>query len=604
MATLAYKSPFVSASYVIAGQRCAETLLNCYCREVGISENSIRLCRMQDSTSWPLSIRSAFSKKEVLEILMERIDAKIIVAVEEDSPTANFIYTSSIYCKVTGQPWSQLDWRSLAQLIIQDLAIKHGQEFNAELLAQIEDSVNVTTAILEETREGALPLDPLLAYLSSEQSLIYGHPFHPAPKSRQGFNEVDLYNYSPEFGQGFSLHYFAVHKDFIYQRSTLDEACTDIIARQAPEGLIYGGEYYLVPSHPWQAKWLLDNPLVKSAIDQGKLKDLGVAGDKYFPTSSVRTLYQPGNPYFFKFSLHVRLTNCVRKNAVYELESALQVNQIMTSLIDELATKFPGVAILEEPAFLSVDLKDENAIANKEVTEGFGLILRKGFGQSNLKNGVTPLLAGSLFGNHSLGRSYLQQILSSLCSDDGKDYEQVMLRWFSSYVQQVMYPILECYFAYGVIFEPHLQNVVIGLSNHWPTQVFLRDFEGVKLLPEQYPEHKLSGISARARESLWYSAEQGWNRISYCLFVNNFCEAIHQLSFGNPQLEQLLWAEVRGHLEYFQMHYGTEQSKPRIDGLLNGEAFPTKANLSNRFMKQPDKVAGYMSLANPLGMHQ
>ena len=164
-----------------------------------------------------------------------------------------------------------------------------------------------------------------------------------------------------------------------------------------------------------------------------------------------------------------------------------------------------------------------------------------------------------------------------------------------------MYPILECYFAYGIVFEPHLQNVVIGLSNNKPTHVYLRDFEGVKLISELYPEDKLSGTGARTRESLWYTSEQGWNRVCYCMFVNNFCEAIHQISLGDARLERLLWQEVKHHLRHYQSCYGTALSKGRIDGLINGRTLPSKANLSNRFRMQADKLAGYMPLINPMG---
>lgn len=601
MTNPAYKFNPVSASYAVAGQRSSETLLNCYCREIGIPESNISVDPFLDSSNWPLSIRSALAKRKVLHVRIPRLESKIVVAVQCDSPTGNYIYLSAIYYKAAKQPWIQLNWQNLSQIIIQDLALKNDQPFNDDLFSQIEDSVNVTAAILEETTNTIFPSDPFQAYLSSEQSLIYGHPFHPAPKSRQGFDSDDLQRYSPEFGKGFPLHYFAVHQDLVWQQSTLSQTCTEIIAEQAPQRLTVGEDYLLIPAHPWQARWLLQSPLIKASIINGKIHDLGTHGKEYYPTSSVRTLYQPDNPYFYKFSLHVRLTNCVRKNAVYELESALQVNRIMSSLIAELTEQFPGVAILEEPAFLSVDLKDEDKDSNREITEGFGLILRGSFGAHNMQDGAVPLLAGALFGNHILGRAYVNRFLSNICARESISLESATEQWFSLYVQQVMYPVLQCYFAYGIVFEPHLQNVVIGLVNDWPSQVFLRDFEGVKLLPKYYPSEKLLGISQRAQESLWYEPELGWKRIAYCLFVNNFCEAIHQLSAGKLDLQQRLWAQLRHHLKLYQSKYGNQHSASLITAVLNGDPFPIKGNLSARFLKQADRAAGYINLANPLG---
>lgn len=594
-----HRSLAMSAAYCAASQRSLETLLNCYCREVAIPEGQVSVGPLFGHADWPLALRCALATGQALHILLPRLDSRVVVAVQDDSPTGNYRYLSAVYCKTAGQPWTLLDWRALAELVIRDLALKNDQPFNDELMAQIEDSVQVTTAILEAPWPNTIPSDPLAAYLDSEQSLTYGHPFHPAPKSRQGFSAEDLRRYSPELRGGFALHYFAVRRDLVHQQSTLGKECSALVADRAPAGLVADDDYLLVPAHPWQARWLLEKPLVAEAMRDGRMRHLGAQGDLYYPTSSVRTLYQPGNPYFYKFSLHVRLTNCVRKNAVYELEGALQVNRIMTRLIPELREQFPGTEIMEEPAFLSVDLKDGDAQRNREVTEGFGLILRRNFDAFNLLPGAYPLLAGALFGNHVLGQARLAALLRQIGERECMAPDAVAEEWFSRYVRQVMYPVLHCYFSHGVVFEPHLQNVVIGLRADWPAQAFLRDFEGVKLVPEHFPAEALAGISQRARQALWYDSEHGWKRIAYCLFVNHFCEAIHQLGAGKPALQKRLWAQVRRHLQRYQAEHGTRESALRIDAVLSGAPLPGKGNLCNRFLKQADRAADYVPFANP-----
>ncbi len=602
-----HQRPALSAAYCAAAQRSLETLLNCYCREVAIPEGQASVGPLFGHNDWPLALRCALASGHALHILLPRLDTRVVIAVRHDSPTGNYRYLSPLYGKSAGRGWAQLDWRALADLVIRDLAAKTGQPYNHELLAQVEDSVQVTAAILEAPWANAMPSDPLQAYLDSEQSLTYGHPFHPAPKSRQGFSAEDLRRYSPELRGGFQLHYFAVRRDAVCQQSTLSQACSDVLAAHAPRGLAVDDGYLLVPAHPWQARWLLDKPLIAAAMRDGRIRHLGAQGELFYPTSSVRTLYQPGNPYFYKFSLHVRLTNCVRKNAVYELEGALQVNRIMRRVLPELRKLFPGAAIMEEPAFLSVDLRQEGGAgddvhddaASREITEGFGLILRRGFDDGNLLAGATPLLAGALFGNHVLGEARLAALLRQLAQHEGLAPQAAMEAWFSRYVEQVLYPVLYCYFAHGVVFEPHLQNVVIGLAGHSPAQVFLRDFEGVKLVAERHPADTLPGISQRAREALWYGAEAGWNRIAYCLFVNNFCEAIHQLAAGQPAAERRLWYVVRHHLQRYQREYGCAASAQRIAAVLGGQPLPAKCNLSNRFLKQADRAAGYAPFANP-----
>ncbi|MFP5393605.1 MAG: IucA/IucC family protein [Gammaproteobacteria bacterium] len=592
----------MSAAHCAAGRRSLETLLNCYCREVALPEGHASVGPLFGQADWPLALRCALAGGRALHILLPRLESRVVVAVQEDSPTANFRYQSDVYCKRGGQPWALLDWRGLAELVIRDLSAQTGQAFNDELLAQIEDSVQVTAAVLEAPWPNLPPADPLQAYLDSEQSLTYGHPFHPAPKSRQGFSADDLARYSPELRAGFALHYFAVHRDCVLQQSTLAQSCAELLAAQAPADLDAGPDHVLVPAHPWQARWLLEKPLVAEAMKDGRIRHLGEQGRLCYPTSSVRTLYQPGNPHFYKFSLHVRLTNCVRKNAVYELEGALHVNRIMTGLLPELGERFPGTAIMAEPAFLSVDLQDRDQAASREITEGFGMILRSGFERGQLLPGAVPLLAGALFGNHVLGEARLAALLQQIAQRERTDLDTVRVEWFSRYVQQTMYPVLHCFFGHGVVFEPHLQNVVIGLVNDWPAQAFLRDFEGVKLVPDAWPAASLAGASEAAVRALHYDRERGWKRIAYCLFVNNFCEAIHQLGATSPALQTKLWGQVRRHLQAWQREHGSADSAPRIAALLDGAPLPAKGNLCNRFLKQADRAAEYVELANPIAV--
>ena len=75
-----------------------------------------------------------------------------------------------------------------------------------------------------------------------------------------------------------------------------------------------------------------------------------------------------------------------------------------------------------------------------------------------------------------------------------------------------------------------------------PCCVWIRDLEGTKLLPEFWPADSLNQLSERALQSVYYSREQGWNRIGYCTFINNISEAVFFISEGNSKLEQALWS--------------------------------------------------------------
>ena len=584
-----------------AGRRSMETLLNCYCREVAGPEGQLSVGPLFGQNDNPVSIRLALQRSggRIMHVRLPLSGDRLLTVVDGASPTSNYRYQSPFYCKSPEKPWALLDWQVLAGLLLREMSLKNKLPVNDELMQQIHDSVAVTTAVLCASHPGRFSQEPLQAFIESEQSLIFGHPFHPAPKSRQGVSYEDMLRYSPETGANFPLHYFAVRREYLLQQSVLTESCDQIVTAQAPAGLAADDEYALIPTHPWQARYLLGHASVAAAIRTGRIRDLGQQGPNYYPTSSIRTLFHSDNPYFYKCSLNIRITNCVRKNAVYELEGALQVTRIMRALMPSLELQFPGIRILEEPAFISVDLKQEDQFA-KEVTEGFGMILRQNFADV-LLTGVTPILAGALFGNHVYGEARIRELLADMEQHRKIPFEDAAEQWFSRYVAEIMYPVLYCYFAHGVIFEPHLQNVVIGVARGEPQQVFLRDFEGVKLVKERYCANRLEAISPRARESLWYSNDQGWKRVAYCLFVNNFCEAISQISAGKPALQNRLWATVRHHLHVYQSHYGDDVSARCINALFNGEPLPGKANLINRFFKRPDRASEYLPVNNPLG---
>lgn len=587
--------PHVQARHE-AGRRAMETLLNCYCREVAAPQGQLQIGPLFGQNDWPQSVHMAMRSQGgcAMQVTLPMTQGRLLTVVEHASPTGNYRYRSPFFHKATGKPWALLGQPELAALLLRELALQTDTPPNDELRVQIEDSVTVTSAILHGAEPAPFPTDPLAAYIASEQSLVYGHPFHPAPKSRQGVAHADMLRYSPELGAAFPLHYFAVRREFLLQQSLLPETCDAIVAAQAPQGLCEPSEFALIPTHPWQARTLLAHPDVQDALRQGQLRDLGMQGATYLPTSSIRTLFHPENPYFYKCSLNIRITNCVRKNAVYELEGALQVTRLMRELLPDLQAHFPGLEVMEEPAFQSVDLRLGDAQRDKEITEGFGMILRRAF-DGSLRPGVTPLLAGALFGNHRHGEARMRELLQQQGS--GRDVAET---WFAAYAERLILPVLYCYFAHGMVFEPHLQNVVVAVDKHGPQQLYLRDFEGVKLVRERYSADMLPDVSQRARQALWYDADLGWNRVVYCLFVNHLCEAIAQLGAGDPALQQRLWRIVRAQLEQYQQRHGDAASRERIAALLDGKPFAGKTNLMNRFFKRADRATTYVPVANPL----
>jgi siderophore synthetase component len=529
----------------------AHTLLNCFVREVSAPE------------------RQATVADGHLLVRMPRRDVRLRAALRRVSLIGAHRFSGPAQ-RYDGAAWVPVGWRELAGYISDELELRTGVG-NEEFLGQVADSHETIRAVLDQ-RAGWVP--PSDAFLESEQSLVFGHRFHPTPKARTG-DAGQWLEYGPETGSSFPLRYLAVRGEFVREEGDLSQMDA-LLPAPAPG-------FRVLPVHPWQYRMLSGRQVLREAISRGDVIDAGIAGPGFWPTASVRTLYEPDRDVFLKLSLNVRLTNCVRKNAAYELSGAVALNRLVQPMFAELATRFPGCAMLAEPGYRSVDLGGD-----VDVLEGLGVIVRSGV-RTHLRPGVTPLLAAAVADEYPTSTAQVRHLLTR---GDGDP-----LAWWDAYLGLLLPQVLAAYFEYGVVLEPHLQNVIVGVeADGMPAQVLFRDLEGTKLLPDHH-RHALAELAADVREPLTYDTERGWNRVAYCLLVNHVSEMLSALADLHPALEPALWTLVRDHLHT----YASQNGNPlRLRALLYGVPLPAKTNLLLRWTRRADRHAGYMPLPSPL----
>ncbi|MGW7413821.1 IucA/IucC family protein [Streptomyces sp. NPDC054863] len=564
-----------------ADDAVAHTLLNCLLREVSGPEHQTAV------TDGHLLLR------------LPRRGVLLRVALRRTSLLGAHRFTGPVREQRDGG-WTEIDWRQLAVYTQDELSLRTGVR-NEEFLDQIASSHQTITAALgiRATRpdqdepavtDGGLaaPDDTaatdggLAAYLSSEQSLLFGHRFHPTPKARTG-DIASWLSHAPETGSSFALRHLAVREHLIGQE-TAEPGGADVLDGLRPD--VPDG-YRLLPAHPWQYEMLSEHPGLREAVERGDILDLGPAGRPFAATASVRTLYDGDT--FLKFSLNVRITNCLRKNASYELSGAVALTRLLQPVLDELADRFPGSAMLREPAYRSLLLPGPDGSPDRALLEGFGVIVREGLAQKLLP-GTTPLLAAAVADEYPTGPGHVSRLLA------GAGPETV-LAWWSAYLRLLVPPVLAAYFDHGLVLEPHLQNVVVCVDEEgMPAQVLLRDLEGTKLLPEHHAD-TLAALPAEVAGPMTYDAQRGWDRVVYCLLVNHVAELLAALADLHPQTERALWARVRATLQAYADRYGCP---PRLAALLAGVPLPAKANLLTRWERKADREAGYVRLPSPL----
>jgi siderophore synthetase component len=561
-----------------AQRHAIECLLNCYLREYAMPRNEANLdYQAQDL---PMSLRQVNGRC----ICIHLPSGRLVVRIARASLLGRCHYVSAPYFKGNNQSWRPLHATELARLLCTPLS---GAERVGEMLQQVANSLQITRTFLRHARPANESTDSLLA---SEQHQLWGHALHPTPKSREGISHDDLLACSPEVGARFLLHWFKVDPTLIRHqgedpRSTLRQL---------------SGRDNAYPCHPWEVARVLADPLVQRAQQQGLLEYLGPLGQAMYPTSSVRTLYHPEMAYFMKFSMHVRLTNCVRKNAWYELDSAVALTRLLGPIMDELARQQPGFMLMPEPSATSLDLSVLGTLEEaREVTECFGIVYRQNLAVADREH-YQPQVAMALFTWDQQGRSVCRQQVQRYADNAGLSIEQATLSWLQAYADQLLGGVLYCLFSQGVVLEPHLQNTLIGFAEDGlPSQVWIRDLEGTKLVPEIWPAERLSALDERTRQSVYYSAQKAWQRVGYCALVNNLGEAIFHLANGSSALEQQLWARIGDLLHRQSARLG---HPPELRELCAGGPFPSKENFMTRLMMRADREAGYTSLHSPLAI--
>jgi siderophore synthetase component len=446
--------------------------------------------------------------------------------------------------------WRTCDSAELAGLIAGELTLASGVT-NDEFVAQVRASRDAIAAITDARPGGS-------GFAASEQALVAGHRFHPAPKARHG----DWLRYAPEAGARFPLRFLGVRSEVLEEAG--DAAALDRLGGPRPPS-----GYRLLPAHPWQLELLSSAPWFGDAMGAGLLTDLGPGSRPVLPTSSVRTVYDPVADVFCKFSLNVRLTNCVRKSAWYELAGSV----LLSSVLDAI----PDMTVLREPGYRTA------ALATRDGYEGLAVIVRSGLG-SVLPAGVTPLLCASL-----------TEPFSSFF--DGREAGW-LAGWWQAYVRLVAAPPLDAYFTHGVVFEPHLQNVLIGVDGSgWPVRAVFRDLEGVKLVPSRHGA-VLAGLPSGVARGLSYDAGRGWDRVCYCLFVNHLAEVAAAIADRvGVSFERSLWGALGDELTVIAKEHGWPA---QLRAVLAGVPLPAKANMRVRWARAADREAGYVPVRNPL----
>ncbi|QLJ04159.1 IucA/IucC family siderophore biosynthesis protein [Streptomyces sp. NEAU-sy36] len=384
----------------------------------------------------------------------------------------------------TAGGWHPVGHPELVKLVAEELR-RHTGSAGGDLPAEMIDSREAVAALLAARAGATPPADP---YLRSEQSLVTGHPYHPAPKARGGGPVTSWLPYAPEAHARFPLVLLAVREDQVAEEG--DTRALDALGA-APPG------YRLLPAHPWQLDLVADT--LAPAFADGRLLRLGPTAFTAWPTAAVRTLYEPRRDLFLKFSLDVRITNDIRRLWRHDLSRLRRTDTAAGH----------AFAAMGGPAAWLADRGHRTA---SFAYEELAVVVRDGL-RGHLLPGAVPLLAAGL------AEGFDGSPLAAAADPAA---------WWEAYLRQVVPPALTAFGEHGVVLEAHLQNTLVAVdASGTPVQALFRDAEGVKLLPD-------------------VTRAAGWRRLVYCLVVNHLMEIAGALAEHRPGYDP--WPAVRREL--------------------------------------------------------
>ncbi|MBX2808866.1 MAG: hypothetical protein KTR20_09585 [Cellvibrionaceae bacterium] len=468
----------------------------------------------------------------------------------------------------------------------------------AELLARLYDSYQLMTRYLDKHSEDTDAQTP--SFLSSEQSLVYGHWLHPTPKSRQGMTFWQQDDYSPELYGRFKLHYFSVDLRLVTQGSTLSQSAAQLIADDIKQtkNLVLADNHVLIPQHPLQAHYLLLNKEVQSLIDDGRLCYFGALGKTFSPTSSVRTLYCESSAWMYKVSMPVKITNSLRANKRDELEDGMAVAKYLHRA--GFLNIRPQFKLIDDPAYITVNLPSQ-----PEKESGFELVLRRNFLYKKTADSICSILA-LVQEPVSIGvpqDSLLTQQIKRLAKKENRCVTAVAEDWFADYFSCAIESLIILYDTHGIALEAHQQNSLLDLSAGYPKVYYYRDNQGFYL--SRHYANRLHIIDDSLHMSaMFYDDEKIFEAMAYYIFFNQLFAVIHRMGADQLMTEQQLIAQVQQRLRQLKQQL-TGMGRHFIDYMLEQHRIACKTNLLARIndideLHQGMETAVYAQVPNPL----
>ncbi|MEJ6393129.1 IucA/IucC family protein [Gymnodinialimonas sp. 2305UL16-5] len=425
-------------------------------------------------------------------------------------------------------------------------------------------------------------------FLSTEQALKAGHPFHPNPRSRDEMTADEAERYAPEHENTFRLHWFAADPSCVIANAAAADCLRRLV--NADFGAIDPNRIPL-PWHPWQAEKLTAQNAIRDMMDGGELVDLGRGRGFWGATSSMRCLHGWHAPFMVKTSMSLRLTNSIRHLSLREVVRGVHISELLNSdLGARIKQDFPTLNILGEPGYAALRGASD-AVRNDTL-----VVLRDNPFRDAAQAG--PVMLAGLCEASPDGLSPLGDLVQALGPDAAS-------QWFKRFLDVAIWPLLELRARYGLLFGAHQQNMMLSLDHGWPHSVWVRDCQGTGHLDSFHNMliQECPGIGEGAENVV--GTELGDGLVTYYVVVNSALNTLSTLVLDGLADEAHLVGVLR---EFLRSARAQTPGDPTLyTRLLEHPTLTCKGNFATSLsgVNEADgdargQIASFLELPNPL----
>ncbi|MDU6389865.1 MAG: IucA/IucC family protein [Pantoea sp.] len=528
----------------------------------------------RETRDWKYVAEAAPGQRQHIDLPLSSSQA-IRLPLRYFSPTQHHQYQFPARLISPDSPEGEaISFATLVALILAKPAIR--AELSSDVIERFQQRVgeshaNTWQAINVRHRWPELRNKPL-SFAEAEQALLVGHAFHPAPKSHEPFDEAEARRYLPEFASDFPLHWLAVDSEYVAGESlglSLRARLLRFAAQSAPALLSqFTDQRWLIPMHPWQARYLLSQAWCQQLVASGALADLGECGSAWLPTSSSRSLYSPASSDMIKFSLSVRLTNSVRTLSVKEVKRGMRLARLaQTPRWQSLQMDYPTMRVMQEDGWAGLRAADgaiqEESLMAFRVNSLFDT-------PATQTNVLVSLTQAAPDGGDSLLAAAVRRVSVRL----GLTLAQAAQCWLNAYCDRVLLPLFGTEANYGLVLLAHQQNILVEMQQDLPVGLLYRDCQG-----SGFTENaadwlaQIDEVDAENR----FSREQVLRYFPYYLLVNSTLAVTAALGAAGFETEERLMAQVRDRLAALRSRVSDTRS---LDYVLDSRHWNCKGNFN------------------------